>query len=67
MSVTLFMVTWREPLTASEALQNVINTKEPVVGRQKFAKVLPTVPGISCWVSARSSRNEVTFVGVTAG
>ena len=36
------MVTSREPPTASEDLQKVINTNEPVVGRQKFAKMLPT-------------------------
>lgn len=42
MAVTLFTVTLREPPTASEDLQKVINKHEPVVGRQKCAKVLPT-------------------------
>ena len=42
MAVTLFTATTREPPTACEDLQKVINTNELVVGKQKFAKVLPT-------------------------
>lgn len=41
-AVTLFTVTSREPPTASEDPQKLIDTNQPVVGRQKFAKVLPT-------------------------
>lgn len=37
-----FTVTSREPPTASEDLQKLIDRNQPVVGRQKFAKVLPT-------------------------